>query len=1298
MRLILGLGLMAAIAAARPAAAAGPLLYLPFDGSASPAAAVGSSTVAAGPLTFEPGRFGQAVRLTSDLRLPSRDNWYPNAGTFAAWINLPEAGAAPQPRYLVALYGADSVTEPWLHNRFSLYAAGGRMHWVVWGSDGQVFDVSASIDGWQANGWHHVAATWESLDGRAGGASLGLFLDGKLASRADHLALRMGPVSDTLNIGRDGDNSPGHLDGLMDEVYVYGEALPDAIIAAAAVEAPDPRTRTEAEPPGAARPGWWNTGWPFRVAVTLPAAQHQRRDLAIEIPTEFATAAGRLVGLPESLDANSCRVVPEGAVEAVPAAVIGERVCWRVSGLIPAGSSRHFLLYFRLRDYDLSTPLQARRRPGLARVPGSAFVLPDYATDTYGKPWDFSGDDFAGIDSWGDKPEYIPERKVIDGVLHLQVKQDPYFIWGQMWGQGGHVNHPVDIDLDRYHILEIRLRQSLPSAAWPLFGRVKGSDELLRYELPVTGTGWQTVRIDLAKQAHWSGHITAFRINATVHVEAAVDIEWVRLLAVDEADTGGVETIGWPSAPATAVVMDAPRRAEVGGTRPLVVHVTDAAGRAVSGQPVTVRLQPGSGGALSADLAQSSDGSDPSQRRGLTDDQGILRVSYRASQQAGPEQDRLVASADFTGAPTAAASVSTSAGPAARLVVTPLRATPIAPGQRDYRISAQVTDTYGNPLQEAGHQVTFTCPIGTTMTPASAVTDADGSVSATLAFDPARCWVAWVGASDTAGAQGRSAGVCFTPDHRDWGVTLGRNGYFITSAGKAWLPLGGFYTNWVGDVPAAGEAGRKLTSFVDTTDEQKILWLKFLASQGVTAMRFMLRAHRPGGMEPMDIGGKVNPELYAEALHYMDLARPFGIRFLLTLHEGYDKPMYLNANYREKFCLPRWKGIDLDKLPPFQRRFVRDGQLVHTAEERYTDRDVIACQDQYAREIVGLLKNNPQVFGYELENEQVDVPTAWVNHQCSVIRQVDPRTPICMSHGGGGLTTADPLFWRKSTSIDFYTYHIYPDNNTAKDPFDYGLAVDVLTRYGRMVGRCFLGESVGDQWSDGAPEAIRRRVARDIIWFSLVEGNPGAFFWNSRGDEVDEFRLARQVTDRIDFSTWKRDPAAAQAPVPHPLTDDGWFRTRSGADALSLMSRETQHYLEMGADFDFTWSPGASPSAVTLDPDNPPSPRLSWVQPSPGFQASTEARADGSEGLCYVRNVSGTEIWESHGDHSKQVVRTVAPRPCGLQLSLGPGTFKLNITDLVSGVTTSETLPGNGRLDLGTTDHDFAVHYGALKK
>ena len=144
------------------------------------------------------------------------------------------------------------------------------------------------------------------------------------------------------------------------------------------------------------------------------------------------------------------------------------------------------------------------------------------------------------------------------------------------------------------------------------------------------------------------------------------------------------------------------------------------------------------------------------------------------------------------------------------------------------------------------------------------------------------------------------------------------NGYFA-AGDKPLLPLGGFYANWVGLPTPDGEWDKRL-SFTDASDQQIVAWLTYLKSQGVTAERFMLRTHRPNGMEPMDVGGRVNPGLFTAFLHYLDLARPLGFKFLLVVHEDYSKPCYCNRGALETFCLPWFAGEDLDALPGFQRR------------------------------------------------------------------------------------------------------------------------------------------------------------------------------------------------------------------------------------------------------------------------------------------------------------------------------------------------------------------------------------------
>ena len=340
-----------------------------------------------------------------------------------------------------------------------------------------------------------------------------------------------------------------------------------------------------------------------------------------------------------------------------------------------------------------------------------------------------------------------------------------------------------------------------------------------------------------------------------------------------------------------------------------------------------------------------------------------------------------------------------------------------------------------------------------------------------------------------------------------------------------------------------------------------------------------------------------------------------------------------------------------------------------------------------------ILRNTPQVFAYELENEMVECPAAWANHAIATIRSADPTTPVCVSHGGGGLHTADPLWWHRNTTIDFYTYHLYPHSNATSATLDYGAAVDVLTRYGRMCGPCFMGESSGDQFSRHPDATLRRWVMRDIIWMALASGNPGVFFWNARGAEVREFKLARRAMARLDLTTFRRAKPEIGIDVSHPLDDDKWFRTPEGRRAYAMMGRYAQHYLSQGVDFDFTVRPAAYAKRCDLKSFAPPAPTRRRFAIGAGWQLKALPRHDWAEALVYVRNFAGIEPWDykhHRGGVWRQFLRTRRPAPLRIVLALPDGRYRLHIYDLDAQTEQTRTVSADAVLDLGTTDHDFA--------
>jgi len=1286
-----------------------PFFYAAFDGTAAAISKGGRIRLAdsaTGPFSFVPGVCGGAVRiLATDCRYQTNGRFPAAAGTLAFWIRPQWDGKDPRGRYLFTLYGAPHLPDAYRRNRWSIGTRGGMLTWTIHGRDGRVaVTLTADISGWRAGSWHHVAATWSGINSDGNAAESALYLDGEPSGRRTGLRIAVGPVNTWFALGSDSDGSPDYAEADFDEVYIYSRALSATEIARGVrtVRARQDRPSRSAESAtsGRFRKGWWNDAWPFRCRVRIPAdaGDGQLAMLPFDVQADLDALDVAAVADPASV-----RVIPcaprtgnplEGAVP-LPSRVDQNTVVWKR----PPGTERTVQLYFGIAEIDFGIPLAARVLWRKWPLPPPALEVrtPDYAAETYGDAWDFDEGDFEGIDQWGNTPECLRNRRVHDGVLEFDVHSDPWFIWGDMWGQTK-PGRPVRIDLERYPILTMRIRQSCASATWELYGRPAGSPSdtrLLHYQFPVHGTGWQIVRVDLRRDARWGGVLSAFRIDPTSRIDSAhVWIDWIRLSPrIPQAEREAVEILPpLTDAEIASVTVALPERRVLPRTEQIAtVTVRGANGAPGVRVPVTVRLTNTANATFRTDdFSGLTVG--PHAVRLLTDPQGRARIAVEHSSEAGPNVDKIQALADGTGKASPVVSVDIQTGPPRRYRVEPSRAQMLPADRLPLDVTVQLTDAWGNPVAEQGRRLRLSVPAGATIRPDRVETDRTGTARARFDIALDSCWVARVHAEDPDGLTGDSGPIAvFNPTLRQNPVRLLPNGYFAFRDGRVFVPLGGFYANWV-HTPSPDGEWQRLLSFTDADDAQKQRWFRFLADNGVTALRFFLRTHRKNGMEPMDIGGRVNRDLFAAALHLMDLGRKERLMFLPVLHEDYTKPVYWNRKHLERFALPRFAGENLDALPPCRRRFIRDRRLLEWIQEKYTDPDAIACQDMYTREIVSALRGNPWVFAYELENEMVNAPASWVNHQVDVIRSVDPQTLICVSHGGGGLFTADPLWWFRNTKIDFYTYHLYPHGAVTAPEIDYGLAVDVLTRYGRMCGPCFIGESAGDQFRLHPRVETRRRTMRDIIWLALTSGNPGVFFWNARGSEVREFGPARKALARLDLASFRRLRPEIGIDVRHPLDDDKFFRTPKGRAAYAIMARYARHFLRQGVDFDFTVRPGQYPKRAGLDRFAPPTPSVRPFRVSPGWELKYLADADWKQALVYIRNVSGVEHWEVETRHRfSQYLRTWRAAPLRLQWSLPPGLRRMMIVDLDAGKETDKEIRAEGTLDLGVTDHDYAV-------
>lgn len=1272
------------------------LLYAPFDGSLAAVLAQGQAASPGELGSFVPGLRGQALVLRSDCSFPAAGNFRPTAGTVAFWVRPHWPGTDPTSHHLFCLYGDRTLPHAWAVNRWNVVCAGGRCTFSLYTrEEGVTHHLSASVAEWQPETWHHVAFTWENLNSGKADAALRLYLDGNLAASLTGKQIDVGPSNEVFAVGRDQDASPDYGDADCDDLFVYGRPLTETEIAAGVAAARETPYEVAglAAPSTASRPAGWQAPRRFRCLVTLPANAAERSDLYLQAPLN-ANADLAALGVSGTLDETSVAVYEAGKGEVLPCRLEEGLLQWQAPGVTAAGAARRFGVYFDTQHYVVQAPLLAQRAAPDGKGNAVPLALPDYATATFGKGWDFDDGTFSGIDQWGNKPEYIQNRKVENGVLSMDVTQDPWFIWGDMWGQV-RAQKPYAIDVDKYSLLEMKVRQSVASADWEIFGRPGTSERLFTHKFTVTGTGWQRVRVNLATEARWRGVLTALRVDPTQGTTAHVEIDWVRLLAVAPVSPGPVEALGEGATPAAHLALGlAKHNVTAGATQPLIVTVTDAAGRPLAGQPVRVAVSTGSGGELTGVDGQRSLALSPQERRGLTDAAGQLRVNYRASRKALKAADTLTATAEFTAVKTEATAVDTVPGSPHHYRVSPTKVVALKLADLPLKVTAQLVDEFDNAV--AGQRtLQWATDPEAKLLEATPKLQPSGLATARWQGDEGKRWVYTVRVTDAQGLTGASAAICLLPSKpRQDPIVLGPNGYFRRGAnGPAWLPLGGFYANWVG-LPEGGEEGRKLVSFVDATEPEMDHWLSFLHDQGVTGMRFMLRAHTKQGMEPMDVIGRVNMPLFAKVLRYLDLARKYDIRFMLTIHEDYTKPAYYNRQALETFCLPRYSGEDLDKLPPYQRRFVRDRKLIDDLPLKYTDPDVMACQDQYTRELLGLLKDNPQLFSWEFENEMVDCPQSWANHMAEVIRAADPVTPICASHGGGGLHTADPLWWTKRTKIDFYTYHLYPGQGTTPAGFDFGAAADVLSCYGRMAGVCMFGETSGDEFSRYPTDrdADRRYIMRDLIWFPLMNGNPGCFFWNARGFEVEQFRLANRILSGLDLRTWQRAKPDVGLLVEHPWENDKYYRSPEGQADYRMLGRYDQHYLSAGVDYDFTMTPGAYAHQADLKTFAPVD-GTSRLRPAAGWQVRANARQDLAQGVAYVRNFAGVHEWSIPRAYAQLRDRKAAPLK--LRLNLPAAQLQVVATDLDTGQERRLTIGGQGEVDLGVSEHDWAVVWKA---
>jgi hypothetical protein len=788
------------------------------------------------------------------------------------------------------------------------------------------------------------------------------------------------------------------------------------------------------------------------------------------------------------------------------------------------------------------------------------------------------------------------------------------------------------------------------------------------------GVKGMMVIVWLAKDRGWitasgtefslSGTWTQHRVVSLAPAEAAFgvarfDIRQPGIAWVDDAFFGEHEA---------ARLATAARDGVVAAGQPFTIALTalDVDDVPVPGAPIACALTtPGDGHLLPGNAAL------------LGDESGTAVLHVKASERPGVTDTLTLTSGSAS--LRIAATIAEQGRPTSWSVTAPGRT--VSPGD-EVPIAVQLLGAFGEPACIAGRAASVAVTGSGAANPGSATTDADGKAVVTLRAATALFARAVVAVRDEEGLTGLSDPITVAPPVRADAITVGPNGYFRHPDGTPFIPLGGLYANWVHKVDNGAAGDLVSLSFTDATDEELRAWFSYLRDNGITALRAMLRDHTAKGCEPMDIAGAVNPSLLRRWEHMMELARPFGIRFLVTLHESWyaTYAAYHNADTLTACVLPYYTPAELAALPAYRRRFLVEKRMLEQTTDALADPDVLACQRDYLTELIPRLRANPDIFAYEIENEQPNGFLNWTAAQARLVRELDPITPICVSHLG-----ADAVPWARVPNLDFFTYHPYPGGGNTSPGMDYGAAVAVTARYARLGLPAFSGEGIGDDWG---PDA-RRLGARDCIWSQIVAGSMGCFVWNTGDEQMKEFRLARQVLAEFDITAIQRARPRVGLDVTHPLTDDAYFQGVAGRALYAALGQAVRECSQRGVDFDFTFEPDQY--AVAVNPADLAALRElgSEVRVPAGYEAQYLLSEDGKAFICYLRNMAGTTLIQ--GDPAAGWTRSRAPRDLTVTLDIPLQATTLEVVDLDDGTTRTVTCERGRPLGLGTTDHDMVL-------
>lgn len=483
-------------------------------------------------------------------------------------------------------------------------------------------------------------------------------------------------------------------------------------------------------------------------------------------------------------------------------------------------------------------------------------------------------------------------------------------------------------------------------------------------------------------------------------------------------------------------------------------------------------------------------------------------------------------------------------------------------------------------------------------------------------------------------------------------VRLGDNGRFVTGDGGDFVPWG-FAT--IQHFRPVAETAWAVGQWAFMSDDVVRDWVGLLRTYGVNVIRFGVNVDSMKA----DQGGRLDPDIAARLRHLLDLIEPLGVRALPVMWWGH----YGNFSFG---------GISAYD------------ELIKTQADWFTSPQALELQRQYVREVVAPYAGDPRIFAWEVMNETYaaggDRPAAirWTNEIARTIRESDPTHLITTS--AAEATPAAQIEWIRGAEVDFFNWHAYPTytdygvfrqeagQGATREIGNYALLMALADAgHGRPV---ILGETGNDRMAELDYPEFRTLITRDCLWLAFLAGSPGGISWDAIADPR-EFDILSRIAGQFDWRLWQTAPPVASVTVTDYARD------------LGTLAAYAWWSLETGTSLDFA-RPSPGVAAVPSDRFAPPAPQPR-ITCSPGYQVRCLASADEQALIAYVRNLSGV---------LPQNVRTRTAAPLSLGLGAEPGTWEVwDLDDRRVLRAVATPLPGN--LDLGTTNHDFALVFRA---